>query len=96
MNRDYAEKQDLWAEMNELWINRKRRQRKVRLSIAALFSVVIMVGAYAYNIAPVTPSSLYLQVQGQSLEVESTINNCSAACIDPLDNTIEIAQTLSI
>ena len=96
VNRDYAEKQDLWSEMNELWVNRQLRRRKLRLSALAMVSVLLMGGAFMYkaSIAPQDP--LYLQVQGQSLEVETSGKNSPAVRIDQRDDVIEIAETLSI
>lgn len=96
VNRDYAEKQDLWSEMNELWVNRQLRRRKLRLSALAVVSVLLMGGAFLYKASIVSPDPLYLQVQGQSLEVESSVKNSPATRIDQRDKLIEIAETLSI
>ena len=99
MNRDYAEKQDLWAEMNELWVNRQLRQlrrRKLRLSVIALISVLLMGGVYFYKAAIPTQNPLYLHVQGQSFEIENSVNNSSALNVDQREDAIEITETLSI
>ena len=96
VNRDYAEKQDLWSEMNELWVNRQLRRRKLRLSALAMVSVLLMAGTFLYkaSIAPQDP--LYLQVQGQALEVETSVKNSPAARLDQRDDVIETTETLSI
>ncbi|MDY0189785.1 MAG: hypothetical protein RBR22_03540 [Desulfuromonas sp.] len=97
MNRDYAEKQDLWTEMNELWINRQMRRRKMRLSMVALLSVLLMGGVYLYKGALSNQEPLYLHVQGQSIEMgSSTVENRSAAHVDQRDDAIEVTETLSI
>ncbi len=97
MNRDYAEKQDLWSEMNELWVNRQMRRRKIRLSMVALLSVLLMGGVYLYKGALIQQEPLYLHVQGQSIEVGSaTMENRSAANVDQRDDAIEITETISI
>lgn len=97
MNRDYAEKQDLWAEMNDMWVNRQLRRRKTRLSVVALMSVLLMGGVYFYNSSMVNSEPLYLHAQGQALQVgTSAVENRSAPCIEQRDDAIEITETLSI
>jgi len=97
MNRDYAEKQDLWAEMNDLWVNRQMRKRKTRLSMVALLSVLLMGGVYLYKGAAINPDPLYLHVQGQSIEIgSSTVENRSASNVDQRDDVIEVTETISI
>lgn len=96
VNRDYAEKQDLWSEMNELWVNRQLRRRKMRLSALAMVSVLLMGGAFLYNTSSIPQDPLYLHVQGQSLEVETSVKKRSAVRLDQRDDGIEIAETLSI
>ena len=97
MNRDYAEKQDLWAEMNDLWVNRQLRRRKTCLSILALMSVVLMGGVYVYQNLIVEQDPVYLHVQGQSLSMEpSTAQQRTVSSVDQRDNVIEITETISI
>jgi hypothetical protein len=97
MNRDYAEKQDLWAEMNDLWVNRQLRRRKTRLSILALMSVVLMGGVYVYQNLMVVQDPVYLHVKGQSLSMEpSTAQQRTVSSVDQRDNAIEITETISI
>ncbi|MCD6525514.1 MAG: hypothetical protein J7K75_00805 [Desulfuromonas sp.] len=97
MNRDYAEKQDLWSEMNELWNNRQVRRRKVYLGVTAAVSLFIMVSAFAFvSFSTTTQDPLYLHVQGQQLEMEASVNDAPGACVDQRENTIEYTETLSI
>lgn len=97
MNRDYAEKQDLWAEMNELWTNRQMRRRKVFLSATAGVSLIIMASAFAYvNFSMTSPDPLYRHVQAQQLEMEASVSNAPAPGVDQRENTIEYTETLSI
>lgn len=97
MNRDYAEKQDLWTEMNELWRNRQLRRRKMRLGMTALASVLVMACALVYvNFSVTTQDPLYLHVQGQQLEMEASVDNSPAARVDQQEKYIEYTETLSI
>lgn len=96
MDRDYAEKQDLWMEMNELWMNRQLRRRKLRLSVLAMLSLLLMGGVYFYNAATPTQDPLYLHVKGQSLEIETSVKNSQAISVDQREDAIEITETLSI
>lgn len=97
MNRDYAEKQDLWAEMNDLWVNRQLRRRKTRLSVVALLSVLLMGGVYFYKNSMAGQDLFYLHVKGQAIEGRSsTAENRSAPHVELQDDAIEINETLSI
>ena len=96
MDREYAEKQDLWAEMDELWENRKLRRRKLRLSVMAIISVVLLGGVYFYTAAIPPQEPLYLQIQGQPLEIDSSVHNNSAVNVDRREGAIENTETLSI
>jgi hypothetical protein len=96
MNRDYAEKQDLWAEMSELWAARQSRRRKARLGVTALLSVLIMAGAFVYNFSITSQDPIYLQVQGNQLEMEKSVSASSAPGVEAREKRVEFTETLSI
>ncbi|EAT14884.1 hypothetical protein [Desulfuromonas acetoxidans] len=96
MNRDYAEKQDLWAEMSELWTVRQTRKRKARLGVMAAVSVLIMAGAFVYNVSTTSQDPMYLQVQGNQLGMEKSVNASSAPDVDQREKRVEFTETLSI
>ncbi|MEA3466207.1 MAG: hypothetical protein U9R29_09445 [Thermodesulfobacteriota bacterium] len=96
MDREYAEKQDLWAEISELWVNRKLRRRKLRLSVMAMISVLLLGGVYFFTAVIPPQEPLYLQIQGQSLEIESSVNNNSVSSVDRREDAIENTETISI
>ena len=96
MNRDYAEKQDLWAEMSELWTVRQSRRRKARLGVTAAVSVLIMAGAFVYNVSTTTQEPMYLQVQGNQIGMEKSVNASSTPDVDQREKRVEFTETLSI
>lgn len=96
MNRDYAEKQDLWAEMSELWMNRQSRRRKLQLSVMALVSLLIMGAAFLYTQPETTHEPLYRNIQGQTLRFDHSIENGSAVHQEQREVVIETTETLSI
>ncbi len=96
MNRDFAEKQELWAEMGELWAARQSRRRRCRLTFAAVVSVALLAGAYVYTGSAINRDPLYLHVQGQSLQVQRSADDDVAVGVKQREDRIEIADTISI
>ena len=95
MDRDFAEKQDLWSEMNELWVSRQARRRRMRLTCITVASLLLLWGGYVYTAAIPSSQPLYLHVQGHSLATPP-VHNDAAAFVEQQEDRIEIAETLSI
>ncbi|MBN2645483.1 MAG: hypothetical protein JXR59_08425 [Desulfuromonadaceae bacterium] len=97
MDREWAEKQDLWKEMSELWGNRQARRRSHCLGWTALLSVVLMAAVLGWiYYHPLSRESLFLNVQGQSLELNSRHEQAATTDYGQREEGVEVAKTLSI
>lgn len=67
MHRDFAEKQDLWNELGELWQQRQMRRRRSRLGFLALGCLLMAVALGCLVLAQQGRLDLW-QAQGGALE----------------------------
>lgn len=96
-SRDIAEKQDLWNELNDLWVQRQLRRRKGRLSFLAAMSVIVVAGAVMCAVSfPAPRQSLFMQIKGQKLDSPGVERNISTAGGYQADSAVETTETITI
>ncbi|MFA5701584.1 MAG: hypothetical protein WC913_09935 [Desulfuromonas sp.] len=96
-SRDVAEKQDLWNELNDLWMQRQLRRRKGRLGLLAVLSAVAVVGALLYVTSiPAPQQTLFMQIKGQKLDGRGIERGASEQNTYRAEGSVEIAETITI
>ncbi|MDD2557271.1 MAG: hypothetical protein RBR43_01245 [Desulfuromonadaceae bacterium] len=96
-SREVAEKQDLWHELNDLWLQRQRRRRKGRLGLLIVLSAVAVFGALLYvtNI-PAPQQALFMQIKGQRLDGKVIERSASEQSIYRAEGSVEITETITL